>query len=239
MTDAEKVAALFAAHDVEGTLVIESLDGYRTIIHNPERASEQFSPASTFKIPNTLIALEHGIVTSKDSPFNWDGTDRSLPQWNRDQTLESAFKVSCVWCYQEMARALGAGAYVAALRDLNYGNREIGAAVDQFWLNGDLRISAFQQIEFLRSFYLGDTGYDERHVAIVKDIMRVEVSESHTLYAKSGWTGAGLAVGWYVGFVETPGETWLFAMNMRMNDAAQAPLRQQLTVEALGKLRMI
>lgn len=118
-------------------------------MHNKKRAKQQLSPASTFKILNTLIALDVGVVTSKDSVFQWDGTKRGLDAWNKDQTLQSAFKVSCVWCYQEIARNVGESRYRSALMDANYGNQRIGDQVDQFWLNGELQVSALEQINFL------------------------------------------------------------------------------------------
>ena len=239
MSDADTIAAVFEQQNVVGTLVIESVRGDRTYVHNPERASEQFSPASTFKIPNTLIGLRMGVVRSKSSEFTWDGTDRGLPQWNRDQTLETAFKVSCVWCYQEIARKVGAGRYRPALRDLNYGNREIGADVEQFWLNGDLKISAWEQIEFLRSFVLEETGHTSEQVDLVKEIMRVEHTDTYALYGKTGWTGQALHTGWFVGFVTVADRTWLFAMNMEMDSASQAPLRQTVVVESMKALGLL
>ena len=239
MSDTEKLAAVFERHNLTGTIVVESLLGDRTFVHNPDRASINYSPASTFKIPNSLIALGYGVVDSKESGFKWDGEDKGRSQWNQDQTLESAFKVSCVWCYQEIARDVGAQRYRAALRDLNYGNRDTGSEVDMFWLNGDLAISAWGQIEFLRSFYREETGHSRAEVEIVKDIMRVDQIDAYSLHAKSGWTGSGLHTGWYVGYVTTRDDTWLFAMNMDMEDASQAPLRHDVTVQALQALNII
>ena len=239
MSDTEKLADVFGRHNVTGTIVVESLLGDRTFVHNPDRASIEYSPASTFKIPNSLIALGNGVVESKYSDFKWDGKDKGRSQWNQDQTLGSAFKVSCVWCYQEIARGVGAERYRAALRDLNYGNHDIGAEVDMFWLNGDLAISAWGQIEFLRSFHREETGHSLADVEIVKDIMRVEQNDAYSLHAKSGWTGPGLHTGWYVGYVTTQKTTWLFAMNMDMEDASQAPLRHDVTVQVLQALNII
>ena len=228
-------------HDdkVIGTLVVESLMGERTFIHNPGRASMAYSPASTFKIPNSLLALGFGVINSESSEFEWDGADKGLVQWNQDQTLESAFRVSCVWCYQEIAREVGAARYRGALRDLNYGNREIGDRVDMFWLNGDLKISAWGQIEFLRSFYREETGHKAADIDIVKGIMLVERTDTYSLHAKSAWTGAALHIGWYVGYVTTVDNIWLFAMNMDMEAASQAPLRHDITIQALQALDII
>ena len=144
--------------------------------------------------------------------------------------------MSCVWCYQQIARDAGPDAYGAALARMDYGNQEIGDEVDQFWLNGDLEISAEEQIAFLRGLINGDFGYAAAHRQVLRDIMHVETSDGFSIYAKTGWTGSELATGWYVGYVERAEETWLFAMNMRLVDTADAGLRQDLTMEALQTL---
>jgi beta-lactamase class D len=230
------VAEVFQAAGIDGTLVVASADGNILQVHNDERSKTRFSPASTFKVPNTLIALDAAIVTSKDARFEWDGTDRGLPAWNRDQTLESAFRVSCVWCYQEIARSVGLDRYRTALATMHYGNEQVGQLVDQFWLNGELQISALEQIEFLSKLVNGSTPYRREQVDIVKAIMLDEQTDDYSIHAKTGWTGPGLHTGWYVGYVEKGDDTWLFAMNMRMDSADQAPLRKQLTLRSLKVL---
>ena len=233
------LSSVFEGRPFEATMIVESLDGDVRHVHNAARAGQRMSPASTFKVPNTLIALDTGVVTSKDSVFTWDGTDRGVEAWNRDQTLESALKVSCVWCYQQIAREVGAEHYRRVLAAIGYGNASTGATVDQFWLNGDLGISAEEQITFLRALLDGNLPFDAEHVEILEEIMLVEKTNGHSLHAKSGWTGAALAVGWYVGFVRTNDDTWLFAMNMRLEEAENASLRQELTREALEALEIL
>lgn len=235
----EPLARVFQAEGVVGTLVVASADGEVLHMHNAERAETRFSPASTFKIPNTLIALDAGVVTSKATTFTWDRSDKGLPAWNRDQTLESAFKVSCVWCYQEIARSIGSERYKTALAGIEYGNQKLGDHVDQFWLNDDLQISAHEQIAFLRKLMDYSLPYRREHVDIVKDIMLAERTADYSLYAKTGWTGAKLGVGWYVGYVEKGDKVWLFAMNMRMDRAEQAALRKELTTRSLRALGIL
>ena len=232
----DAVADVFATEDLVGTIVVESADGKTRHVHNQERANTRFSPASTFKIPNTLIALDAAIVTSASSQFTWDGTTRWVAAWNSNQTLESAFKVSCVWCYQEMARQIGRNTYISELAQIDYGNGIVGDHADQFWLNGDLQISASEQIEFLRKLYNYSIPYRREHVDIVKAIMLTEQSTDYDIYAKTGWAGPEPHVGWYVGYVEKNNETWLFAMNMRMDRADQASLRKELTIRSLQAL---
>jgi beta-lactamase class D len=235
----DSLSDVFSGKPFEATMIVASLDGSEQFVHNAPRSRQRMSPASTFKVPNSLIGLDQGVVTSKDSTFTWDGTDRGVEAWNKDQTLESALQVSCVWCYQEIARAVGGDEYRRALAAINYGNANIGEAVDQFWLNGDLQISAQEQIDFLRSMLHYELPYSREHVDLVKDIMLVESGTDYAVHAKSGWIGASLAVGWYVGFVTTDEDTWVFAMNMHLDKVEDAPLRQALTLEALRALNII
>ncbi|NOX70190.1 MAG: class D beta-lactamase [Gammaproteobacteria bacterium] len=233
------VADLFEAEGLDGTLVVASSSGEILHVYNDERSKRRFSPASTFKIMNTLVALESAVISSQDSIFEWDGIDRGVPAWNRDQTLQTAFRVSCVWCYQELARRIGKTRYVSALAHADYGNQQVGLEVDQFWLNDVLQISAIEQIDFLSRLVDASIPYRREYVDIVKNIMLDEQSTDYIIHAKTGWTGANLHVGWYVGYVETKEDTWLFAMNMRMDRAEQAALRKELTVRSLRALGIL
>lgn len=235
----EAVAEVFASKGIEATLVVANADGKIEHVFNEERSKTRFSPASTFKIFNTLIALDAGIVTSESSPFTWDKQDRGVAVWNQDQTLRSAFKVSCVWCYQEIAREVGAAKYTEALSGSGYGNENIGDQVDFFWLNGDLKISAVEQIAFLKQLLDNSIEYRPEHVEIVKSIMLNDAGSDYKIHAKTGWTGPEHHVGWYVGYVVKGNDTWLFAMNMRMDSAEQAALRKELTIKALRVLALI
>ncbi|MDA0680732.1 MAG: class D beta-lactamase [Proteobacteria bacterium] len=238
-TIVDPVGDIFQSEGVTGTLVIASFDGEIRHVYNEERSTVRLSPASTFKIFNTLIALDSGIVSTKESLFKWDGTDRGIPAWNRDQTLQSAFRVSCVWCYQEVARRVEGRRYIAELESVGYGNQRVGDRVDQFWLNGDLQISAVEQVDFLRHLVDYSIPYRREHIDIVKEIMQDEESAEYTLHAKTGWAGAGLGVGWYVGYVQRNDQTWLFAMNMQMDRAEQAPLRKDLVIRSLRALGIL
>jgi len=236
---ANPVGDIFQSEGITGTFVAASLNGDGIHIHNDSRSTERFAPASTFKIPNTLIALDLGIVDSEASTFTWDGTDRGIESWNKDQTLKTAFKVSCVWCYQEIARAVGAEHYKRALAKLDYGNRSIGDQVDRFWLNGSLQISAVEQIAFLRKLYNEELPFQREHIDNLKTMMVTQRTEQHTIYAKTGWAATKPQVAWYVGFVESGENTWLFAMNMQVDKPEQAALRGELAIRSLRALGII
>lgn len=63
--------------------------------------------------------------------FHWDGRDKGLAAWNQDHTLATAFRTSCVWCYQELARRVGLPMYERYLTALQYGNQPHGENSDQ------------------------------------------------------------------------------------------------------------
>ncbi len=144
---------LFQSRKVEGTIVISSLDGATEYLSNKARSEKRFLPASTFKIPNTLIALDEGVVANAQEIFKWDGEDKGWAAWNKDQSIESAFPISCVWFYQELAKRVGNTTYLSHLEKLEYGNQMTGPNITTFWLEGDLRISAQEQIAFLKKLW--------------------------------------------------------------------------------------
>lgn len=228
------ITKLFEHENVKGTMLIESLDGTECYVYNDKRAHMPLLPASTFKIPNTLIALEEGIVRL-DSVIVWDKVERSIKAWNQDQDLASAFKSSCVWCYQLFARHIGLEKYNAYLQKLHYGNEKTGMDVERFWLDGELRISAYEQIVFLKKLYKNDVPFRQENIDIFKAIMVDEQGKNFTIRAKTGWAvpKEGEHHGWYVGYVESSKGIYFFATNLLTPSSDVLPLRKRLTVEAL------
>lgn len=228
------IAKLFENAHVKGTIVIESLDGKEQYIYNDARARTPLLPASTFKIPNTLIALQEGVITA-DSIIVWDGVQRSITAWNQDQNLSSAFKTSCVWCYQQFARTIGFKKYTEYLHTIAYGNEKTGVDVERFWLDGALRISAYEQIAFLKKLYKNDLPFDQKHLDLLKSIMIDEQGQNYTLRAKTGWAVPKGAEhhGWYVGYVKSSRGVYFFATNLLTPSSDELPLRKLLTLEAL------
>lgn len=234
------LAKLFGQQGIQGTIVISSLHSGKTFIHNDTRAKQRLSTASTFKILNTLISLEEKAITGKDDVLKWDGHVYSFPDWNRDQTLDSAFKASCVWCYQELANRIGVENYRTYLRKSAYGELREPFDVTTFWLDDSLKISAFEQVEFLKKVYLRTLPFSESSYETLSQIMLVEQTPDFALWAKTGWaTRVKPQVGWYVGYVKTPQDVWFFATNIEVRDEKDLPLRQQLTQEALQAKEII
>lgn len=220
----------------EATVILQNEKGTRRFVHNPRRARQRFSPASTFKIPNTLILLKEGIIRNADAMVAWDGTQHEFPDWNQNQNLRSAFRVSCVWYYQMMARQLHREKYSRYLRDLHYGNAIVGKRIDEFWLDGSLRISAAEQIDFLRSLFAATTVFNAEQRQLLRELMRAEERAGYIVYAKTGWARSEKPqIGWYVGYVETRGDRYFFAINVDIEKDTDLPLRKEMLHLALSE----
>lgn len=234
-----RIAAVFAAQHAEGTLVVSALKDGRTYIHDDARAGQRFACASTFKVFNTLIALEEKAI-SADSVLKWDGRQHDFPDWNRDQTLASAFRVSCVWCYQDMAARVGPDAYRRYIREAGYGQLAEPFDTTTFWLDGSLQISALEQVAFLKQVIQQQLPFRAGNYATLKAVMLAERTPDYALYAKTGWAArATPQIGWYVGYVETPDDTWVFATNITVREPADLALRPALAKASLKALGIL
>lgn len=228
----------FSDQGVAGTIVVVDERNGSHLVFDATRASTRFIPASTFKIPHALFALDAGIVSDEFQVFKWDGKKRDLEGWNRDQTLRSSMRYSVVWVYQEFAVKLGGKAEKSYLEKTGYGNADPSGGIDRFWLDGGLKISAFEQVEFLRRLYRNELPFKKEHQLLVKDIMIVEAGKEWILRAKTGW-GARMEkqVGWWVGWVELPDGPVFFALNIEMPGGGKdAPKRESIARVILASI---
>src|SRR5580698_10000251 len=187
----EDLARHFTDENTVGTFVGYKVDDYLVISSDKNRSGEAKLPASTFKIPNSLIALETGVVADPDKDvFKWDGVTRSIDAWNRDHTMRSAIAASAVPVYQEIARRIGPERMQKYVDLLEYGNRNIGGGIDQFWLTGDLRIEPVEQVNFIDRLRRGVLPVSKRSQDLVRDILPVTKVDDSIIRAKSGLLGA-------------------------------------------------
>lgn len=233
----------------KGTIVIYDQQNDRYTIHNADRANTRFTPFSTFKIPNSAIALETDVVADINSTLIWN--KESYPEeawwprsWIKQHNLKSAIKHSVVPLYRDIARKIGTERMTAFLTRFDYGNQDISSGIDSFWLNGSIKISATEQVRFLQKFYDQTLDLSSRTTALIKDMLIQEKTDLYTLSAKTGGGGIGgeveKALGWYVGYVEREGRVFFFAMNIegkRFQDI-QAP-RIQITINLLKDLNIL
>lgn len=220
-------------------LVIYRLEDEKVWASGGARIRERFTPASTSKIPHTLLALESGAVTGPDERFEWDGQKRFVDSWNEDQDFGEAFQRSTVWIYQIAVPRIGAERLTEGLKAFGYGNAEIGGpeSITRYWLEGPLAISATEQVEFLarlahRSLPLSARTYD-----LAVPMMALDRGEGWTLYGKTGWKSVEgqTDIGWFVGWLEqssgdAPG-TYAFALNMDMPGGMEEASKRRAAVE--------
>ena len=233
-------AAAFEEAGVSGTFVVHDAARNVYLVHDLERAHTRFIPASTFKIPNSLIALQTGVVTDTAEVIPWDGRERAISAWNRDHSMTSAFRYSVVPFYQEVARRIGPARMKDFVSRIEFGNNDVGGEIDGFWLHGDLRISPMEQIDFLQRLHEGNLPFSEEVVAAVRDVMVEEDSSDYVLRGKTGWAlRESTDVGWYVGYVERGDRVYYFALNMDITDPEQGALRKQLARKLLASLDLM
>lgn len=230
----------FQDRKLDGTLVIYDLKDDTYQIYNNKRANTRFIPASTFKIANSLIALEIGAVKDESEIFVWDGQVRSFESWNKDHTLASAFRYSVVPAYQEISRRIGRERMGQWVNRLDYGNKDISGEIDKFWLEGPLKISAIEEVNFLRKLYNDNLPLSTRSKNIVKKIMIAENGNGYTLRAKTGWAErASPQIGWWVGWIEHGTDVHFFALNIDIRDASTLPEREKITRQILNSESII
>jgi beta-lactamase class D len=207
--------AAFDGRGVRGTFVMLDPAGDRYLAFNEARGRMRFLPASTFKIPNALIALETGAIADEHQVFRWDRKPKLRQAWERDQTLGTGMRDSVVWMFQDVARRIGKPAMREWLERLEYGNADIAGGIDLFWLQGALRVSAYEQVDFLHRLAEGRLPASQRAQRLVRSALEIERTREYTLYAKTGTTGhARDPVAWWVGWVERKGRpVAYFALN--------------------------
>lgn len=239
----EGLAKHFADAGTQGTFVGYVVEDYTVFASDKDRSGEGKLPASTFKIPNSLIALETGVVEDPDKDvFKWDGVKRPIEAWNKDHTLRSAIAASAVPVYQEIARRIGAERMQKYVDLFEYGNRNIGGGIDQFWLTGDLRIDPVQQVDFVDRLRRGALPISKRSQDLVRDILPVAQVGASVIRAKSGLLGAERgepSLGWLVGWAEKGSAHTVFALNMDCTEPRLVAARMSVAQACLSDLGAI
>lgn len=217
LVPAESVTEAFDGQP--GAFVLVEAESGETFRNDPAACAERLAPCSTFKIWNSAIGLETGLVSDPDAPFwKWDGEQRWLADWNRNQTLRSAIAVSCVPAYQALARKIGPARMQEWIDRLNYGDLDISAGIDVFWLpepgRKTLLISPDEQAALIARLATGKLPFSPRTMVTLRSILKQKETERGTFYGKTG-TSMGKTeaeqFGWFTGWVESKGKIHAFA----------------------------
>jgi len=191
--------------------------------YNDSGSYERYSPYSTFKILNSLIGLETGVITDENFGIKWDGKKRWFEVWNLDHNLKSAFANSVVWFYQEVARRIGYKKMKKFIDLVNYGNCDISGGIDNFWLGSSLKISTKEQLKFLIKLINYKLPFKRENVDIVKKIMILKEKDGLILSGKTGSSSLdnkGVTIGWFVGYIQYKSNTYVYVIFLKGKEAS-------------------
>lgn len=224
-----------------GNLLIydETADQYYS--NDSKTYQDRNLPASTFKIVNAIIGIETGTV-EPSTVFKWDGQERPMQSWNKDLSLAEAFQVSCVPCFRDLARRIGIAQMQDYVAQLGFGAMDVQADnLDLFWLEGESRISPWQQVDFLRRLWAGDLPIRASTREAIIDMMKIPTGPKYKMYGKTGLaTRVSPWVGWFVGWVERDQRRYFFATMISPSEEVSRGrlmrLRRQLTKRAVDRI---
>ncbi|WP_432666606.1 class D beta-lactamase [Wukongibacter baidiensis] len=207
----------------KGVFKLYDIENDKYIIYNEDELTKRTAPASTFKILNSLIALQTGVVEDENALKKWDGKERSIPQWNKDHTLASAVSNSVVWYFQAVARDVGRERMEKYIKSVGYGNQVIGDKIDRFWLDASLKISPNEQFEFVKRLYNEDLPFDRENIQTVKQMLIHEETEDTIFAGKTGtFEENGVnTVGWYVGYAVSKKKPYIFVTRLEKPDSGE------------------
>jgi beta-lactamase class D len=226
----------FRKRGINGCFIMHDVENDTSIIYNQPRTVQQFLPASTYKIPNSLIALECRVIKDENEIIPWDSVGRFVPAWNKYHNLRTGIKYSVVWFYQELARRIGVVRMQNWVDRIKYGNMNIGDEIDSFWLVGELRITPMEQLHFLKKFSEGDLPFNKEHINTVQEILIEDRNDQYVFRAKTGWADKGQPIGWYIGYIVYDGKTFIFVNNIDIKSNEDAKARKAIVREVFKEL---
>ena len=209
----------FDEYKVVGTFALYDNGRGEFSVYNMERFKQRFLPASTFKIVNSLIGLQTGVIINENMVIKWDGVKRR-DAWDKDLTMAEAFKVSAVPYYQEVARRIGKDTMKIWVDSLKYGNMDISGPIDSFWLNNKLKISPDEELGLVKKLYFNQLPFQQLYCDIVKKVMIQENNSNYELAYKTGWgfDEKNNSIGWMVGWIEENNHPYFFVLNLQTAD---------------------
>ncbi|QTD37252.1 class D beta-lactamase [Polaribacter batillariae] len=241
----KELESILKNNNLEGAILIYDAKQKKYYSNNFVKAKEAYLPASTFKIPNTIIGLETGFIKNEQFIFKWNGESRAMSIWEKDLSLKEAFQSSCVPCYQELARSIGVEKMNKYLQKLSFGDMDVNSeTIDSFWLLGNSKITPFQQIDFLTRLYNNKLPVSKSTSEIVKNILKIDVFKKYILRGKTGLAiNEEKDAGWFVGYVEINKSVYYFATIITPKEEMIRrdfiPLRKEISMLALKELEII
>ena len=227
----------------EGSFVLYDLNGDTWKVYDMEQATLRTAPNSTYKIYDALFGLEEGVIAPDDSLMAWDGTTHPFEAWNGNQDLLSAMQSSVNWYFEEIDHQIGLAAIQNYIRKIGYGNEIVNADLSAYWMQGALKISPVEQVELLTALHNNRFDFAPENINAVKDSICLFSSENFSSEGKNfyGKTGTGRVDGqdvngWFVGLLETAGNTYFFATNIQAAENATGSKASEISLSILSHM---
>lgn len=212
----------------DGGFVLYDLNNDEYTVYNEDAVQRRVSPNSTYKIYSALSAFESGIIDTEDNFMTWEGDEYSISEWNADQDLNSAMKNSVNWYFENLDRQSSINDF---LTKINFGNCDFSGGLTS-WLQSSLKISPVEQTNLLKAFYTNEYGLKDENIEAVKEAIEI----SNGFYGKTG-TGKvnGHEInGWFIGFAESCGNVYFYALNIQGEDNASGSKAAEIAIEILS-----
>ncbi len=195
-----------------------------------ENCREHWVACSTFKVPLAVMAFDSGVLKDENETLKWDGKKGSLESHNHDQNAKTWIKDSVVWFSQRLTPQLGKQKIEKYLHDFHYGNEDFSGGLKDAWLvsPGDkgpaLKISAYEQVDFMKNLWADRLPVSKRAMQITRDISFLEVSPHG--FKLSGKTGSNyynqdthkekrVGFGWFISHLEKEDQEYIAVANFR------------------------
>ena len=236
----DSLGKYFKDNKVEGCFALMNNGTGNFTVYNLDRFRDSaYLPASTFKIVNSLIGLQTGVISNDSMVIKWDGVHRR-PEWDQDLSMYRAFRVSAVPYYQEVARRIGKDTMQFWLDSLSYGTKKIKGSIDTFWLDNSLTITPDEELGLVKRLYFNQLPFFRMNQQIVKRAMLFEDKPEYKLSYKTGWGTLknGNQLGWVVGYIEENNHPYFFVVNLESTDAKidMAAVRMNILKSILNQL---
>lgn len=192
------------------------------ITYNQQRCNKQFYTCSTFKIPIALMAFDQKILRDENTIIKWDKIRHGdFTSWNQDQTPKSWLQNSTVWVSQWITPQIGMNKIKKYLSLFSYGNQDMSGGITKAWLSSTLKISAKEQLEFLKNLWQENLPISAQAITLTKKCLPQETTScGGIIYGKTG-SGFldnrndpnGRMLGWFVGYLVRDNHHYVFVTN--------------------------
>ena len=208
-------------------MIAEAVSG--DIVHaEGEQCDEGMGPASTFKLALAVIGFDDGVLVDADNPaWPYKGEYDALRPADRATTTPRRWLTeSVLWFSRKLVAELGPERFASYVANLDYGNADVSGdpgadnGLTHSWLNSSLQITPRQQAIFVRRLVLGD-------LPVVPGVREKTIEALPKFDGGGGWTITGKTgtgylrtangtlgkrqFGWFVGFGEREGASYVFA----------------------------